>query len=160
MVTEAEVELADALGGHLAFTQPDPEGAFAFSGLTPGEYAVIATLAGFAPARATATVGAGETVDLGFLLLAPDIQVAVVRGEALLVGAPVDGHAGTLVDVPATPFSVSTAANGSFRLELSPGNWQLLLSHAGYASVLLALGPLVAGEERDLGTIFLPPLQR
>ena len=28
------------------------------------------------------------------------------------------------------------------------------------AGLPFPLGPLVAGEERDLGTIFLPPLQR
>lgn len=100
-------------------TTTDTNGAFAFQGLAPGDYAVVAAVDSTLEKQraASARVESGQTVAIAPLVFTP---VGTLAGRVLVDGAPASAR----VRVDATR-SVATAADGRYELELPAGSYTI-----------------------------------
>ena len=104
--------------------------------------------------------GPGRQISLGEVAVAEN---AVISGRVRLSDreSSPTGHGGTLVFVPAGPYSATTADDGSFSLaELPEGPVTLAFSRDGYAAVTLEALALRGGEEVTLREHLLTPQQK
>lgn len=105
-----------------------------------------------------AELAAGRTgpVEAGELLVA---ETAFVRGRVVLAdGADVESHGGITIYVPESPFSATTAPNGSFVLrDLPDGVVDIAAFKAGYQPVSIAGVRLGPGQVLDLRELVLQP---
>ena len=140
----------DSPGPDLRAANPSADGAFVFADVPARRYGLIATLAGFEPARRPFAVEIGARVDLGEVrldLIEEEEAITAVEGVVERQGAGAGGHGGIRVEVVGTPLVTQTSSDGRFRLVLPPGNAALLFSADGYAAVNRAI---VVGEGETL----------
>ncbi|CAI8837735.1 carboxypeptidase regulatory-like domain-containing protein [Methylocaldum szegediense] len=131
------------------------DGRFTLSGVTPGTYTVEVGLSGYATVSvANVAVSAGNTANLGNIILGVDATAAVLRGKITdgNTGAPLSGATVTLSGA-ATGSAVSDA-EGSFQLGgLPAGAVTIDVGKLGYGSVTAA-----ATLAANTVTLFSPSL--
>ncbi len=141
---DREVVLIDARGGRV-LTRTDDVGAFVYSDLAPGLYAVQLKLPGFAPyTEPNVNVASGGTTDVG--TLAPAwVQAAQQQGTVAgkVNGPPGAEVTGTKIEVKDGMTVVATTSvpiDGTFTLRVPAGTYDLFATHPWYT----------AGEQRNV----------
>ncbi|KAF0813729.1 Chitinase ChiA [Andreprevotia sp. IGB-42] len=137
----------------------DANGNYEISGVTPGNLGIVISASGLQAAQATATGVAGQT-----LVFSPKLFAVgdTVPGSGHLFGKVVAAGSGkplagvTLVAAGKT--LATTAANGQFAVDLTPGNYPIAVALAGYKGVSFDV-TLPAGSNADAGTIQLQSQQ-
>ena len=167
-VASAAIVLQTRAGDEVERTTPDAEGRFRLSPLAAGEYRLAASVEGFSAPPRDLTLGVGETMELGDVLLAP-AEEGILLGRIELEGAT--DHAGTVVSLSGSPATSVTGPDGAFRLTVAAGNYTLHVLHRGYTHPPIADVTVVAGRQTALeaeyvmagapgsleGTVGLPP---
>lgn len=120
------------------------DGQFTLSGIVPGQYTINYQRAGYVGATQTATVQAGQIVDLGLINLSPVTTTAILSGVVTdsESGLPVGDALVTLSG--ANTISTTTTSSGSYSLVVNPGTTGIVISASGYDSVS-ATATIVAG---------------
>lgn len=129
-VDDADVELQDDQGNTVETTQTDNEGKYAFTGVDPGDYTVIATKTGYKSDQGDVTLGSGgsETRDL-------QIEQGTIRGKVV----DEDGKGVEDADVELRDDNgdlvreTTTDAGGNFRFDDLPlGTYTVIIKASGY----------------------------
>ena len=121
-------------GATNATATSDSNGQFSVGNLSPGQYAVNLTLAGYTSAGLTASVAAGQVTDTGLT------QLAAVPSTTIIFGTVTDAVtsqpiAGALVHVTGTvDAAATTGADGQFRLAVLPGQLTVTVTATGYGT--------------------------
>lgn len=124
--------------------QTGSDGRFTASGLLPGPYTVSYAKAGFLGAMQTVEVNAGQQINLGTVRLASAPDTALLFG---IVTSAADGKSipGAVISVAgAGSVSTSTAADGSYSLQVTPGAMTITVSAQDFVPVT-ASGSAAAG---------------
>jgi len=136
---------ADGGGRTVEFVQASGGGPFSFEKLEQGEWLLALHAEGHVGQSLTVLVAAGQTKDVGTIVLEVDPKrPASIEGKILLRDAA--AHGGTLVHLDESTLRVATAPDGSFRFaDVPPGSHTLHARHDGYApldhSIFLERGP-------------------
>ena len=135
----------------------DAEGRYAFEGIAAGTYRVGVSGTPFLTVGTYVRVGPGEDVvvdDIGLRIedsLRREYETAV-EGVARLQGVTDEaGHGGIFVETLDGESTVSTRADGFFRLVVEPGVHRLRLSRVGYGAIEVS-----AGEVAQRTRVVLP----
>lgn len=133
-------------------------GEYAFSGVSPGGYTVVANAADFGPETAGANVASGQTSLLSFALSPnPGIIEGYVRNAVNNV--PVPNATVTVRDLSGTGpviYTTVTDGNGFFRTTaLSPRVYVLVAGRSDFGSNAIS-AEVISGQTTDV-TIFLTP---
>jgi NodT family efflux transporter outer membrane factor (OMF) lipoprotein len=112
------VTLKDAGGRVVAETQSDDKGRFAFGGVAPGIYAIVAEQKGFQQSTNIVTAGSGPVAELALTMAsdqAPDVRVAAQRPNRSRNGISVktgnSHYSFQQEDIKALPHGENTAFN-------------------------------------------------
>lgn len=106
----------------------DANGYYMIAGLHPGDYNITASAVGYYSNSTSETVISGETITVDFELTPlPGVIAGTVTDAS--TGDPISG-----ANVTANGVSVSTGADGSYSIELAPGNYTVTVSKDGYES--------------------------
>ena len=124
--------------GYSAIT--DSFGAYVISNVSLGNYTVTASAEKYVSQSKTATVTAGTTTTLDFALAPLNGTLSGVVTDSS-TGNPISGAAVTVNGV-----SVSTGADGSYSIELAPGNYTVTASKDGYESSSKTNITVIAGD--------------
>ncbi|MDZ7730426.1 MAG: carboxypeptidase-like regulatory domain-containing protein [Natrialbaceae archaeon] len=122
------------LDGNLT-TTTNATGGYQVSTVEPGNHTLTASLAGYENATANVTISPGATLEQNFTLTAQNGTIVGTVTDG--TGAPLSNATATLASSGATALSV---ANGSYSIaNVSPGNYTLTVSLAGYESATQAV---------------------
>ncbi|MCA9561074.1 MAG: carboxypeptidase regulatory-like domain-containing protein [Myxococcales bacterium] len=129
---DATVQLTEEGAAEAAHTtSPELTGDFRVTGITPGTYLVDIAVPGFAPASRSITLTLAQTADLGDIALTALDTHGTVAGAVELVGrGPVGG---AVVEATTGPIT-TTAADGTFALDLPAGGHRLRVRFPGYVT--------------------------
>ncbi len=149
---EARVVLRDARDpSEVAFESViEDSGAFTLAEVTPGSYALRASVPGFAADELQLLVEVDGRIELDPLELRPR-RDAAFTGTVLRLGA--EAHGGVLVEAVGTPYATFTTAEGLFRLEVGGGDHTLRFTASGYAALDRSEAEVGETETRALGQI-------
>ena len=146
-------------------TSSTGDGSFLLTGVTPGTYSMSFERSGYSSVLFTATVAAGDVVDLGTtdLSVLPTGQLA--NGSVrLFVGSvanlPLTGITAQVIGQQATPISVATAATGTTPVDLVdllPGTYNVRITADEHDSALVQV-QIPLGTAVNGGTVLLTPL--
>ena len=126
-----------------------PGGAFTFDGVPVGAYNLAVAADVFYSDAHPVDVGIGARIDVGVLQLKARGGSAI-EGTARLAGAPVGDHRGIRIEAIGTPFTTETEADGRYHLDVSPGQFDLLISFPDYASATVPGVSVAAGQVTSL----------
>ncbi len=112
---------------------PLADGRFAFEGLPPGAYGLVARLAGFGDTTRAIDVAPGARVDLGPLPLIAEASRRIIGRALRHCAAPPCHHGGVRVEALGSPFVTTTGSEGDFTLEVSVGEHRLRFSAPDHA---------------------------
>lgn len=151
-------------GAAAATASSDAGGRFGVGELKPGTYALRIGRSGYGAVTAQVVLNAGQTLDVGNVVLVPLPTGAIVRGKvsAAAGGLPLAGAHVTVQG--GTSLSALTGVDGSFELsDVAPGNITLAASLAGYQSAAgtasVAAGQVVLFSPTLVGESEPPPTQ-
>jgi hypothetical protein len=126
--------------------QTGSDGRFMASDLLPRTYTVSFAKTGFLGAMQTVDVNAGQHINLGTVRLAPAPDTALLFG---IVTSAADGKPipGAVVSVTgAATVSTSTAADGSYSLQVAPGAMTITVSAQNFLSVTASASAVAGGR--------------
>ncbi|MBS2021906.1 MAG: carboxypeptidase regulatory-like domain-containing protein, partial [Deltaproteobacteria bacterium] len=130
-------------------------GEFVFSDVTPGSYALSASVAGFLPLDLPLAVGIGSTLELGTVTLQEQSgnNASLFTGQVTLTGQT--DSSGTLVEAVGRAFTTVTDSSGAWRLTLVAGTYTLRFSHANFQTTTASNVVIGQGETKQLDTLVL-----
>jgi hypothetical protein len=138
---DVEVTLRSALGT-VQTVRTDASGAFVFRAVQRGAWLLTTATADYDPTARELEV-AEPQANAGEVVIYPALPAGQVKGRALdLRGNPV---AATVVFEPGG-LTLQVAADGSFTVDLKPGNYSVRVSHPDFATQLRS----VRVEERGV----------
>jgi hypothetical protein len=108
----------------------DPQGAFAFTALSPGTYTLELTAEGFTPEQQTIEVGEGTTAQVApvQVTLKRELPQGQIRGTVRRFnGTPVVAT----VSIPALKLNLTTRDDGTFEIDVPPGEYSVAVKARG-----------------------------
>jgi hypothetical protein len=112
----------------------DAQGRAALTALAPGRYEWVVSAAGYPSLSLTATVAAGQVVDLGTIQLVAGTATAVVSGTVRVQGTQA-ALAGASVVVEGQGLSALTGSDGAYLIAgVTPGTIHVTAGKPGYTS--------------------------
>ena len=106
-------------------------GTFTLDSIPADVYRLEVFVQGASVAPLLVNLPIGGTVDVGELTL-DEKGGGFISGTAHLDGAGITSHAGIVVGVPGTSFAAVTGDEGTFRLEVAPGEHTVRATFPGY----------------------------
>lgn len=179
-IIQGGVELYDATGARSSdfsrvivaiddsdiVTEPNEQGRFQFSGLSPGIYRVLATLDNGAPIMQVVDLSTAQAVEVNLRLGGPNAEgettgTGGVVGHVVLLGQdnqPADDSGGVRIALLGTQFVATSNHDGSFKIDDIPaGDYSLQASMEGYEPMRQSGLAIQGGKGIDLGEIVLEP---
>lgn len=130
----------------------DPSGMLVFEELTPLTYSLVLTLEGYLPRTLEFSPSAGETLSFGAVTLVKPVSTVSGSVRSFDDNTPIEN---AIISVAgATASTTNSAIDGSYRLNVEPGQIVVSISADGFDSVA-AQGLLAAG-----GSLTFSPLLR